>query len=156
MAERDRFVLFADVTTGNPALMVLTTLTVHWWFIVWPVPPFPFTTLCSSKFLELSSLLLVLIILYLPPLVAGVVMEIDGWYGKGRFSTLCTVNVAHAFASGIAACVVFAFFSASILFGRRRLVVACSSCSQFTVVFVLVGVMTSCARLPNFWQLKHS
>ena len=43
---------------------------------------------------------------------------------------------------------VFSFFSASILFGQRRLVVACS-CPQFApvsvVVLALVGMMSSCA-----------
>ena len=78
-------------------------------------------------------------------MVAGVVMGIDGWHEMGRFSTSCMVNVAHAFASGMGAdfllscfCVVrcnagavFAFLSTSILFGLRRLVVACS-CPQFS------------------------
>ena len=75
------------------------------------------------------------------------------------------VNVTHAFASGIGAgfllsclCVVrcdagefFAFFSVSIIFVQRRLVVACPmstvctfECSLF-VVLALVGVMSSCA-----------
>ena len=35
-------------------------------------------------------------------MVAGVVMGIDGCHENGRFSTSCTVNVAHTFASGIA------------------------------------------------------
>ena len=59
----------------------------------------------------------------------GYGLVIDGLHKKGRFSTSCTVNVAHAFASGMRAgfllfclCVVrcdagavFAFFSASIV-----------------------------------------
>ena len=98
-------------------------------------------------------------------MVVGVVMGIDGLPEKGRFSTSWTVNVAHAFSSGIGAgfllscfCVVccdagavFAFFSASILFGQWLLVVACS-CPQFARLSISCllslhwwGVVSSCA-----------
>ena len=82
-------------------------------------------------------------------IVAGVVMRMYGCHEKDRFSTSYTVNVTHVFASGIEAgvplsclcviccdaCEVFAFFSASILFVKRRLVVACS-CPQFAYMSI--------------------
>ena len=92
-------------------------------------------------------------------MVAGVVMGIDSWHKKGCFSTSCTVNVVHAFVSGMGAgfllscfCVVrcdagavFALLSASILFGQRRLVVTCS-CPQFAHLSV------SCLLSLHWWE----
>ena len=76
---------------------------------------------------------------------ADVIMRIDGWHEKGRFSTSCMFNVAHAFASGIAAgvlmsclCVIccdagalFAFFSAS---GVLLFAVCTFECLLFVVL----------------------
>ena len=92
-------------------------------------------------------------------MVVGVVMGIDGLHERGRFSTSCTVNVAPAFASGMGDgflmscfCVVrcdqgavFAFFSDSIIFGQKRLVVACS-CPQFAHCSV------SCLLALHWWD----
>ena len=66
-------------------------------------------------------------------MAVGVAMGIDGLHETGRFSTSCTVNVVHAFASGMGAgfllsrfCVVrcnagavFAFYSRLLFFGGR-------------------------------------
>ena len=142
LPECDRFGGFADVLPETPSLMVRRALSRNLWFVVGRVPPLPGPISCSV----LSSLLLDLIVLYLLPLVADVVMGIDGLSEKGLFSTSCTVNMAHVFASGIgaglllfclcvnrcgaAACAVFAFCSASSLFAHKLHLVACS-CPQF-------------------------
>ena len=148
MAERDRFVRFADVATRNSfidgtngfvyALVVCcgagTTVAGS---------DFLFCIVFGIEFLAdgFDCFVLTSIVCLM---VVGVVMGINGLHETGRVSTSCTVNVAHAFASGMGAgfllscfCVVrcdagavFTFFSASILFEQRRLVVACS-CPQF-------------------------
>ena len=130
------------------------------------VPPLLVLTFCSALFCFVFGIEFLAVgfdcfvltsIVFL--MVAGVVMGIDGLHETGRFSTSCTVNVAHAFASGMGAgfllscfCVVrcdagavFAFFSASILFGRRRFVVACS-CPQFAHFSV------SCLLSLHWWE----
>ena len=51
---------------------------MHWWFVVGRVPPLLVLAFCSALFLVLSSLLLALIVLYLLPMFAVVVMGTDG------------------------------------------------------------------------------
>ena len=125
--------------------MVRTALSMHWLFVVGWVPPLLVLTCIDFgiEFLAVGFDCFVLTSIVCL-MVVDVVMGIDGLHETGRFSTSCSVNVAHAFSSDMGAgfllsclCVVccdagavFAFFSASILFGQRRLVVACS-CSQF-------------------------
>ena len=46
-------------------MMVRTTLSMHWCFVMGQVPPLQILTCCSTLFLVLSSLLLALNILYL-------------------------------------------------------------------------------------------
>ena len=165
MAERDRCVRFADIATGN-SFIDGTNGFVH----VLVVCCGAGTTFAGSNFLFCIAFGIEFIAVgfdcfvitsIVCSMVAGVVMGIDGLHEKDRFSTFCTVNVVHTFVSGIGAgfllpclCVVrcadgavFAFFSASVLFGQRRLVVGCS-CLQFEHLSVrcllsLVGVMCS-------------
>ena len=142
--ERDRFVRFTDVPTGN-SFIDGTNGFVHALVVccgtgtTFTDSDFLFCIVFAIEFLAVGfdCFLLTYIVC---SIVVGVVMGIDGLHEKGRLSTSCTVNVVHAFASGMGAgfllsCLgvgrcdigaVFAFFSASIFFGQRRLVVACS------------------------------
>ena len=121
MAEIDRFVRFADVATLVVCCGAGTTFAGSE-FMFCIVFGIEFLAVCFDCFVLTSIVCLV---------VVDVVMGIDGLHETGRFYTSCTVNVAHAFASGMGdgflmscfcvvccdAGAVFVFFSASILFG---------------------------------------
>ena len=142
MAERDHFVRFADVATGNTLIDGMNGF-VHALVVccgagtTFSGSEFLFCIVYGIEFLAVGFDCFVLNSIGCS-MVAGVVMGFDGLHEKGRFYTSYTVNVVHAFTSDIGAgfqlpCLcgaVFAFFLASILFGQRGLVVACS-CPQF-------------------------
>ena len=163
MAERDRFVRFADVYTVNSFIdgmigFVHALVVYCWESTTFAGSVFLFCIVFGTEFLAVGCDCFVLTSIVCL-MVVGVVMGIDGLHETGRFYTSCTVNVAHAFASGMGAgfllscfsmvcCdagAVFAFFSASILFGQRRLVVACS-CPQFAHFSV------SCWLSLHWWE----
>ena len=145
--KNDRFVRFADVTTGN-SLIDGTNGFVHALVICcnpvtsFAISDFLFCTVFGTEFLAVGCLIFTS---YGALLV--VACGADGVLEKGRFSTSCTVNVAHAFVNGMGAgfllpclivslCVagvheVFTLFMASSFFGQSRLVVACH-CPQLT------------------------
>ena len=148
LAERDRFVQFVDITTGN-SFIDGTKGFVHALVVCCGArttvagSDFLFCNVFGIEFLAVGLEFFVLTSIVCL-MVVGVVMGIDGLHETGRFSTSCTVNVAHVFASGMGAgfhlscfCAVlcdagavFAFFFASIIIGQMQLVVACS-CPQF-------------------------
>ena len=88
-------------------------------------------------------------------------MELDGFYGKVRFSTSCTVNVAYSFASGMGDgsllfcfCVVRCDHCFLLDFHSLWAEAPCSSMllsavrtcdGQLFVILALVGVMSSFA-----------
>ena len=107
MAERDRFVRFADVAIGNSfidgthgfvhALVVCCgagTTFAGSDFLLCIVFGIEFLAVGFDCFVLTSIVCL---------MVVGVVMGIDGLHETGRFSTSCTVNVAHALSSGMGA-----------------------------------------------------
>ena len=137
-------------------MVVRTALSMHFWFVVGRVPPLLVVTLCSALFLVLSSLLLVVIVLFLLPLFAWwwrvwlwelmVCMKRavsplpvrSMWPMRlpvvWELVTCCPLFCVVCCNAGV----VFAFFSASILFGHRHLVVSCS-CPQFAHLFIVHG-----------------
>ena len=145
--ERHRFVLFADVAIGN-SFIDGTNGFVHALVVccgagtIFAGSDFLFCMVFGIEFLAVGFDCFVHAFIVCL-MAAGVVMGIYGWHERGRVSASFTVNVAHAFDSGMWAgfllscfsvvrCdagAVFSFFSASILFGQTRLV-ACS-CPQF-------------------------
>ena len=107
MDERDRFVLFADVATGN-SFIDCTNGFVNLLVVCCGVgttvtgSDFLFCIVFGIEFLVVGFDCVVFTCICL--MVAGVVMGIDGWHERGRVSTSFMVNVAHAFASGMGAC----------------------------------------------------
>ena len=122
---------------------------MHWWFVVFGVFGVEFPAVGFACFVLTSIVCL---------MVVGVVMGIDGLHETGRFSTFCTVNVAHAFPA-VSCCLVFVWFVMMLVqsFLSSVSIWAEATCSgvllsavcafqcQFFVVLALVGVMSSCA-----------
>ena len=89
--------------------MVQMALSMHWLFVVGRLPPFPFPTSCSALLLVLSYIGTLLVV------ACGVDVSLE----KGRFSTSCTVSVAHAFFNGTGAgfllpCLIVGLFGAGV------------------------------------------
>ena len=101
LAERDRFVRLADVATGN-SLIDGTNGFVHAFVVCCGAgttvagSDFLFCIVFGIEFLAIGFHCFVLTLIVCL-MVVGVVMGIDGLHKTGRFSTSCTVNVAHAF-----------------------------------------------------------
>ena len=107
MSERDRFVQFADVATGN-SFIDGTNGFVHALVVCCGVgttfagSDFPFCIVFGIEVLAVGFDCFVLTSIVCL-MVVGLVMGFDGLHETGRFSTSCMVNVAHAFASGMGA-----------------------------------------------------
>ena len=107
MAERDRFLRFADVDKGN-FFIDGTNGFVHALVVccgagtTFAGSDFLFCIVFGIEFLAVGFDCFVLTSIVCS-MAAGVVMGIDGLSEKGRFSTSCAVNVAHEFANGMGA-----------------------------------------------------
>ena len=122
MTEWDRFVRFADVATGHSFIdgtngFVHALVVCCGAGITFAGSDFLFCFVIGMEFLAVGFDCFVLTSIVCL-MVVGVVMGVVDLHETDRFSTSCTVNVAHAFASGMGAgflCPVFVWFVVTLV-----------------------------------------